>query len=161
MKLVVQRVQRGEVRLPQEGGRVAGRVGYGMVVLLCVLAGDTERDAEALATKLASFRFFEDESGRMNCAALEVGAGALVISQFTLAADGRKGRRPSFDAAADPTLAERLYLRFAEVLGSHGISVELGSFGQKMEVELVGDGPVTFVLEEPRPLPAKSTQVLT
>ena len=161
MKLVVQRVLRGEVRLPLEGGRVVGRVGSGMVVLLCVLVGDTEREAVALADKLAGYRFFEDAEGRSSLSAPDVGAGALVISQFTLAADGRKGRRPSFDTAADRSLAERLYLRFAEALAAHGIPVELGSFGKRMEVELVGDGPATFLLEEPGAPSAKSTQVLT
>jgi len=151
MKLVVQRVKRGEVRLPKEGGRVVGRVGKGMLVLLCVLASDTEVDAEALAAKLAGFRFFSDEDGRMNLAAADVGAAALVVSQFTLAADGRKGRRPSFDAAAAPDHARCLYTHFAERLRQLGIPVECGAFGAEMEVELVGDGPVTFVLEQPRP----------
>jgi D-tyrosyl-tRNA(Tyr) deacylase len=161
MKLVVQRVKSAEVRLPEDGGRVVGRIGFGMLVLLCVLAGDTEADAEALAEKLARFRFFADGEGRMNLAAGDVGAGVLVVSQFTLAADGRKGRRPSFDAAAAPDVARLLYAHFADHLVALGLSVERGAFGELMEVELVGDGPVTFVLEEPRPGVRQSSQVLT
>jgi len=161
MKLVVQRVKRAEVRLPNEGQRVVGRVGMGMVVLLCVLRGDSEKDAEALAEKLAAYRFFSDDEGRMNLSALDVGAAALVISQFTLAADGRKGRRPSFDAAAPPEEARLLYKHFAERLAQLGVPVECGVFGEEMEVELVGDGPVTFHLEEPRRQDAQSSQVLT
>ncbi|MDF1799494.1 MAG: D-aminoacyl-tRNA deacylase [Planctomycetota bacterium] len=145
MKLVVQRVLRGEVRVE---GAVVGRVGMGMVVLLGVLEGDGMAEVERLADKLARFRFFEDPAGRMNLAAIDVGAGALVVSQFTLAADGRKGRRPSFDLAAPPGEAEPLYEAFCARLASHGIPVETGRFGAAMEVELVGSGPVTFVLEE-------------
>ena len=145
MKAVVQRVSRGEVRV---AGEVVGRIDHGMVVLLGVLDGDGPEDARRLAAKLASFRFFEDPDGRMNLAAGQVGAGALVVSQFTLAADGRKGRRPSFDRAAAPELAEPLYEAFCAHLREAGLEVETGRFGAAMEVELVGDGPVTFVLEE-------------
>jgi len=145
VKAVVQRVSRGEVRVD---GEVVGRVGAGMVVLLGVLEGDGMAEVERLADKLARFRFFEDQDGRMNLAGAEVGAGALVVSQFTLAADGRKGRRPSFDRAAPPGDAEPLYEAFCRRLAGHGIPVETGRFGAMMEVELVGNGPVTFVLEE-------------
>ncbi len=145
MKAVVQRVSRGEVRVADQ---VVGRVGRGMVVLLGVMEGDGAREAERLASKLATFRIFEDAEGRMNLAAGEVGGGALVVSQFTLAADGRKGRRPSFDGAAAPEVAEPLYESFCECLAQAGLPVETGRFGALMEVELVGDGPVTFVLEE-------------
>ena len=145
MKAVVQRVSRGEVRVD---GEVVGRVGHGMVVLLGVLTGDGPEEARRLAAKLAGFRFFEDEGGRMNLAADQVGAGALVVSQFTLSADGRKGRRPSFDCAAAPEVAEPLYEAFCEHLRGAGLEVGTGRFGAAMEVELVGDGPVTFVLEE-------------
>lgn len=147
----MQRVKRAEVRLPDDDGRVVGQIGAGMLVLLCVLKGDTAEDAFELADRLARFRFFADAEGRMNLSALDTGAAVLVVSQFTLAADGRKGRRPSFDAAAPPELARTLYLHFTARLEEQGLSVELGAFGETMEVELVGDGPVTFCLEHPRP----------
>lgn len=151
MIAVVQRVTRACVRVE---GAVVGRIDAGMVVLLGVLRPDTEADAARLAERVAGFRFFADEEDRMNRAALEVGAGVLVVSQFTLAADGRKGRRPSFDAAAPPDRAEPLYERFVEALRALGLRVETGRFGARMEVELVGDGPVTFVLREPPAAPA-------
>ncbi|MFT7669433.1 MAG: D-tyrosyl-tRNA(Tyr) deacylase [Planctomycetota bacterium] len=145
MKAVIQRVCEGSVLVK---GEVVGRVGAGMVVLLGVLKGDTALQAERLAKRIALFRFFPDEKGRMNLSAVDNGLGALVVSQFTLAADGRKGRRPSFDRAADPSLAEPLYEEFVAQLASHGIPCETGRFGAEMRVALVGDGPVTFVLEE-------------
>ena len=154
MKAVVQRVARGEVRV---AGEVVGRVGYGMLILLGIMRGDGERQADALAARIARFRFFPDDEGRMNRAAREVGAGALVVSQFTLAADGRKGRRPSFDRAAPPDLAEALYEHFAHALTDAGLATQTGRFGALMEVETVGDGPVTFVLEElPEPRPQEA-----
>lgn len=145
---VVQRVLRAEVRV---AGEVVGRTGPGMVVLLGVLVGDEGAHADRLAERVGGLRFFADAAGRMNLAAAEVGAGALVVSQFTLAADGRRGRRPSFDRAMAPAEAEVLYRRFCAALAGLGIPVETGRFGAAMEVELVGDGPVTFVLEEPAP----------
>lgn len=145
MKAVIQRVTRAEVRVE---GEVVGRSGPGMLVLLGVIRGDDRGVALALARKVAGFRFFADEEDRMNVAAVEAGAAALVVSQFTLAADGRRGRRPSFDAAAPPAEAEALYEVFVDALREAGIPTETGVFGARMEVELVGDGPVTFVLEE-------------
>jgi D-tyrosyl-tRNA(Tyr) deacylase len=145
LKAVLQRVTRGEVRVD---GEVVGRTGRGMVVLLGVLAGDTEHEAERLAAKVAALRFFVDDEGRMNRAAADVGASALVVSQFTLAADGRSGRRPSFSRAAPPEAAEPLYELFATRLAEAGVPTETGRFGAMMEVELVGDGPVTLLLEE-------------
>ena len=112
------------------------------------MAGDGEREAEQLAEKVAAFRYFGDDEGRMNRSVADVGGSLLVVSQFTLAADGRKGRRPSFDKAAAPGLAEELYGRFIAHLRAFGLKVETGQFGAMMEVELVNDGPVTFVLEE-------------
>jgi D-tyrosyl-tRNA(Tyr) deacylase len=152
MKAVVQRVTRACVRVE---GEVVGEIGPGMLVLLGVLRGDDEELARRLAQRIAGFRFFADAHGRMNRAAAEAGAAALVVSQFTLAADGRKGRRPSFDAAAPPERAEPLYERFVGALEATGLRVATGRFGARMEVELVGDGPVTFVLDEPpaRPCP--------
>lgn len=145
MKAVVQRVTRAEVRV---GGEARGRCGRGLVVLLGVLRGDREEDAEKLAGRIARLRFFPDAEGRMNRSALEVGAEALVISQFTLAATGRRGRRPSFDRAAPPEVAEPIYQAFVHALGALGVPVQTGVFGAKMEVELVNDGPVTFALDE-------------
>ncbi len=148
MKTVVQRVQRAEVRVD---GAVVGRCGAGMLVLVGVLRGDDAARARALAEKVARFRFFADDAGRMNRSAIDVGAQALVVSQVTLAADGRKGRRPSLDLAADPEDADALYRTFAERLRELGIATETGIFGAQMEVELVNDGPITFVLSDPAP----------
>jgi D-tyrosyl-tRNA(Tyr) deacylase len=151
LKAVLQRVSRAEVRVD---GEVVGAVGRGALVLLGVLDGDTEQDAERLAARIARFRYFRDDAGRMNLSALDLGAngedvGVLVVSQFTLSADGRKGRRPSFDRAAHPDVAEPLYARFCDALRALGLEVATGRFGAMMDVELVNDGPVTFVLDEP------------
>ena len=146
MKAVVQRVLRGEVRV---AGEVVGSCGPGMVVLLGVLAGDGPDQARRLAEKIAAFRFFADDEGRMNRAAGEVGGEVLVVSQFTLAADGKRGRRPSFDRAAPPDVARPLVEAFVGHVRDAGLAVQTGTFGAAMEVELVGDGPVTFVLDEP------------
>jgi len=148
MKAVVQRVTRA--RVTSEGAEL-GAIGPGMLVLLGVLRGDAPAQARALAEKVALFRFFRDAEDKMNLAALEVGAEVLVVSQFTLAADGRKGRRPSFDRAAPPDEAVPLYELFVAELRARGLRVATGRFGARMEVELVNDGPVTFVLEETAP----------
>lgn len=145
MKAVLQRVSRAEVRVE---GRVVGSCGAGMLVLLGVMKGDGAAEAERLAERLARFRCFQDANGRMNESLLDVSGEALVVSQFTLAADGRKGRRPSFDRAAPPELAKQLYEHFVSTLAALGPRVETGVFGALMEVELTGDGPVTFLLEE-------------
>lgn len=145
MKVVVQRVTRASVRVD---GEVVGACGPGMMCLLGVMRGDGEAEVGRLADKLARFRMFPDDRDRMNVDALEWGAEALVVSQVTLAADGRKGRRPSLDRAAEPSVARALYESFAEALRERGLTVATGSFGARMEVELVNDGPVTFVLEE-------------
>lgn len=150
MKAVVQRVRRAAVRVD---GAVVGECGAGALVLLGVMKGDTRADAERLAERIARFRFFQDAEGRMNESLLDQGGGALVVSQFTLAADGRKGRRPSFDRALSPDEAEPLYEHFVAHLRGLGPGVETGVFGARMEVELTNDGPVTFVLDEP-PAPA-------
>ncbi|MDE0891570.1 MAG: D-aminoacyl-tRNA deacylase [Planctomycetota bacterium] len=146
MRAVVQRVSSASVRVD---GAVVGAIKAGALILLGVLDGDSEREAEQLAEKVASFRYFADDSGKMNLSASEVSGSLLVVSQFTLAADGRKGRRPSFDKAAAPLLAEKLYEHFVSHLVLLGLSVETGCFGAMMEVELVNDGPVTFVLDDP------------
>ena len=129
-------------------GTVTGAVGHGFVVLLGVEKGDTEKTADAMAKRLAELRIFEDEDGKMNRSILEAGGQALVVSQFTLAARTDKGRRPSFDRAAPPVEAEALYERVCERLRDAGVrKVSTGSFGARMEVELVNDGPVTFLVE--------------
>lgn len=147
MRAVVQRVSRAEVRVE---GRVTGAVGRGFLVLLGVAQGDGEDAAQALADKVAALRVFEDEAGRMNRALAEVGGGVLVVSQFTLLGDARKGNRPSFTAAAPPEVADALYQRFCALLREKGLPVATGVFRAQMEVELVNDGPVTLLLDSTR-----------
>ena len=153
MRAVVQRVARAEVVV---AGRSVGRIERGFVVLLGVLTGDGPREASRLAEKIAELRFFPSGERSMERSALAARAAgedlrALVVSQFTLAADGRKGRRPSFDRAARPEAAEPLYEAFVAHLRGLGVPTETGVFGAHMDVALVNDGPVTFVLEEPAP----------
>lgn len=148
MKAVLQRVARAEVRV---GDEPVARIGTGLVVLLGVLEHDGEAEADRLAAKVVGFRCFPPAgtpAGRMERSLLEVGGACLVVSQVTLAADGRKGRRPSLDGAAPAERAEALYLRFAARCAALGAAVATGRFGAAMEVELVNVGPVTFVLEE-------------
>ena len=151
MRVVLQRTQRAAVRVE---GEVVGAIGSGVLVLLGVMEGDGAAEVERLASKVAQFRFFGDAEGRMNLSALDLleagqEVGVLVVSQFTLAADGRKGRRPSFDKAAAPALAEPLYERFCACLRTQGLPVETGVFGASMAIELINDGPATFVLDDP------------
>ena len=128
-------------------GETAGQIARGFLVLLGVAEDDTEAEARQLAEKIVGLRVFEDDQEKMNLALAEVGGAMLVVSQFTLLADCRKGRRPSFVAAARPELAEKLYQVFVDVVTQHGIPVATGRFRQHMEVELVNDGPVTLVLD--------------
>jgi D-aminoacyl-tRNA deacylase len=144
MKACIQRVSRAEVRVADQ---VVGRIGPGMLVLLGVAADDTQAQARQLAEKIAGLRIFEDPQGKMNLGLADVGGTMLVVSQFTLLADCRKGRRPSFVAAARPEAAEELYRRFVAVVTELGIPTATGQFRQHMEVELVNDGPVTIVLD--------------
>jgi D-tyrosyl-tRNA(Tyr) deacylase len=146
LRAVLQRVLRAEVRVD---GRAVTRIERGLLILLGVVRGDDEARASRFAERVAHWRCFPDETGRMNRSLLESGGAALVVSQVTLAADGRKGRRPSLDAAAEPALARALYERFARALLDLGVECRTGVFGARMEVELVNDGPVTFSLEEP------------
>ena len=148
MKVVLQRVSRAEVRV---AGERVGTIGAGLVCLVCAMRGDGEAEVVQLAERVARFRCFPDESGRMARSLLEVQGSALVVSQITLAADGSKGRRPSFDRAAAPGSAQALVERFAAALVELGLTVRAGCFGERMEVELVNDGPVTFVLEGAAP----------
>ncbi len=144
MRVIVQRVSKGSVSV---GGEIAGAIERGVVVLVGVTHGDTEEQAEWLARKIAGLRIFEDSAGKMNAGLLDVAGAALVISQFTLYADCRKGRRPSFIDAARPEAAEPLVERFAQALRDHGVPVEMGVFGAHMLVEIHNDGPVTIFLE--------------
>lgn len=144
MRAVVQRVSSARVEV---AGKIAGSVGKGLLVLLGVAQGDTDRQAEWLAEKIAGLRIFEDEAGKMNLSLLDVGGAALVVSQFTLLADCRRGRRPSFTDAAPPEEADRLYQVFVAKLRSAGLPVETGVFQAHMDVHLVNDGPVTLVLD--------------
>jgi D-aminoacyl-tRNA deacylase len=143
MRSVVQRVSRAAVRVD---GRVEGKIEAGLLVLLGVAVGDADADAAASAEKVARLRVFANEDGRFDRSLLDTGGSALVVSQFTLLADTRKGNRPSFTDAAAPEEAERLYERFCEALRELGVPVARGRFGARMEVELVNDGPVTIVL---------------
>ena len=126
---------------------MVGEVGRGLVVLLGVGPADDEAVAESLARRVTELRIFDDEAGRTNLSLIDVGGAALVVSQFTLYADTRRGRRPGFTGAAAPELAERLYLRFAAALRELGVEVATGQFGAVMEVELVYDGPFTIWLD--------------
>lgn len=147
MKALVQRVQRGRVLVD---GATVGEIGAGMVVLLGVEVTDREQDADRLAERTANLRIFPDAEGRMNLSLTACGGEALVVSQFTLAGDTRKGHRPSFVTAAPPEVAERLYERYAAALSALGPRVATGRFRAMMVVEIIGDGPVTLLLEEPK-----------
>ena len=144
MKALLQRVTGASVSV---GGEVVGRIGRGLVVLVGVAGGDTEEDAQYLAEKTVSLRIFSDETGKFNLSALDIKGGLLVVSQFTLLADTRKGRRPSFTEAAPPSEAEELFGRFVEYAGASGLRVETGCFQQHMQVEIHNDGPVTVLLD--------------
>ena len=146
MKLVIQRVSRARVTI---GGEKVGAIGRGLLVLAGVERGDGADQAVAAARKLIGLRVFEDGEGRMNLAAAEVGGAFLVVSQFTLAGSLARGRRPSFDAAAPPEIAEPLVDALVAALRAEGATVATGRFRAHMQVELVNDGPVTFVLELP------------
>ena len=147
MKAVIQRVGAASVEVD---ARTAGKIGKGILVLLGVEKGDKERDAAWLAEKIANLRIFEDENGKMNLSVREIGGELLAVSQFTLAGNCAKGRRPSFDSAAPPEEANRLYEFFVENLRELGLPVETGVFQAMMQVSLVNDGPVTFILESSR-----------
>ena len=144
MRAVVQRVRHGSVSVD---GRVVAEIGAGLVVLVGVASADTAADADRLAGKVARLRIFENEDGRFDRSLVEVAGEALIVSQFTLIADTRKGNRPSFTGAADPDLAEPLYERFCACLEDEGVRVTRGVFGARMEVSLVNDGPVTIVVD--------------
>ncbi len=154
MRAVVQRVSRARVTVNatvngavNEGGEVTGAIGLGLLVLLGVGAGDTRAEADYIAEKTIGLRIFEDAGGKMNLSVAEVGGALLVVAQFTLYGDTRRGKRPSFDAAAPPEQARELYEYFVEKVRAAGLRCETGRFQETMQVELVNDGPVTILLD--------------
>ena len=144
MRALIQRVSEAAVRVD---GEVLGAVGEGLLVLVCAMAADDDSRPAALAAKVARLRVFRDAAGKMNLALKDTGGAALVVSQFTLAADTSRGNRPGFSGAADPATGERLYLAFAQALRAEGVPVATGRFGADMKVSLVNDGPVTIMLD--------------
>ncbi|HSB65391.1 MAG TPA: D-aminoacyl-tRNA deacylase [Anaerolineales bacterium] len=144
MRLVLQRVRSGKVLV---AGHAIAEIGRGFVILLGIGPGDGEQQARSLAEKVANLRIFEDEQGKMNLSVRDITGQALVVSQFTLYADTRKGRRPSFTEAALPDIARPLVERFAEALRQQGVPAQTGEFGAHMLVEIANDGPVTIYLE--------------
>ncbi len=145
MKTVIQRVSGASVRVD---GSVAGQIGRGLLIFLGIGQDDTEAQADYLADKIAAMRIFQDENDKMNLSLRDVGGQILVVSQFTLFADCRRGNRPNFMAAGSPDIAEPLYNYFTERLRSHGFTVETGVFGAAMDVSLCNDGPVTILLDK-------------
>jgi D-tyrosyl-tRNA(Tyr) deacylase len=144
MKCVIQRVSRASVRV---GGSTVSSIGAGLLVLAAVEKGDSEEASGAAASKISELRIFGDENGKMNLALGDIGGSVLAVSQFTLAGSIDRGRRPSFDGAEEPERASRIFETFVDAIRARGIHIETGVFGEMMEVELVNDGPVTFVLE--------------
>jgi D-tyrosyl-tRNA(Tyr) deacylase len=144
MRAVVQRVSRASVKVE---GELIGEIGKGLLVLLGVAQDDSEADADYLAEKIAGLRIFEDDAGKMNLSVAEIGGSVLAVSQFTLFGDVRRGKRPSFDAAARPEQAKSLYEHFVERIRGGGLRCETGRFQEMMEVELVNSGPVTILLD--------------
>ena len=145
--MVCQRVLQAQVET--EGQRIS-QISNGLLVYLSVAKTDTTGDAQFMAEKLVNLRIFADEAGKMNRSVLDVGGAILLVSNFTLHGDCRKGRRPSFDAAAEPKLAEQLYEKVADLIAEQGIAVEKGRFGEHMQVSSTNDGPVTFLLDSSR-----------
>ena len=145
MRVVVQRVSRASVTVE---GRVVGAIERGLAILVGVRGGDTEAEAQWMASKIATLRIFDDDAGKLNLSVLDVKGSALVVSQFTLYGEARKGRRPSYDQAAPPEVAEPLIRRFVELLEAQGVPVQTGVFRAHMLVEIHNDGPVTIMLEQ-------------
>lgn len=148
MRAVIQRVREASVRVDDQ---IIGAIGMGLVIFVGVTHADTADDARWLAQKIATLRIFEDAAGKFNRSALDIGASALVVSQFTLYADARRGRRPDFIDAARPEIAEPLIEQFITVLREQGVSVETGKFQARMLIHILNDGPVTLILDSPKP----------
>jgi D-tyrosyl-tRNA(Tyr) deacylase len=144
MRVVVQRVSEARVRID---GEIVGKIARGVLVLLGITASDTPEQAEWLADKIVGLRIFEDDAGKMNLDLIEVGGSALIVSQFTLYGDCRKGRRPSFIEAAPPAIAVPLYAAFVDAVRARGVPTATGRFGAMMQVELINDGPVTLIVD--------------
>jgi D-tyrosyl-tRNA(Tyr) deacylase len=147
MRAVVQRVLQAKVMIKNEP---VGQINKGLLVYLSVGKGDSTKDAEFIAEKIINLRIFADEAGKMNRSVLDIGGSILIVSNFTLHGDCRKGRRPSFDAAAEPELAKELYQKVAQLITQQGVAVEKGIFGEYMHVSSINDGPVTFLLDSGR-----------
>lgn len=147
MRMVLQRVLQANVAIE---GRVVSKTGKGLLVYLSIGRGDTISDAQFMADKIVNLRIFADEAGKMNRSVREVGGAILLVSNFTLHGDCRKGRRPGFDAAAEPAMAEQLYEKVIELVSEQGVQVERGVFGEQMEISSINDGPVTFILDSSR-----------
>jgi D-tyrosyl-tRNA(Tyr) deacylase len=144
MRFVCQRVLEAQV---QVNGQSVSRIDKGLLVYLSVGKGDNEADAQFMADKLVNLRIFSDDAGKMNLSVLDIGGGILLVSNFTLHGDCRKGRRPGFDAAGEPDTAQQLYEKVADLISEKGIPVEKGVFGEHMHVSAVNDGPVNFILD--------------
>lgn len=144
MRALIQRVAQARVEVD---GAVIGQTGPGLLILLCAMQGDTQAEAARLVSKITKLRIFKDDAGKMNRSLLDTGGGALVVSQFTLAADTSRGNRPGFSAAAPPSDSEALYLHVVDLLRAQGVASETGQFGADMDVHLVNDGPVTIWLD--------------
>lgn len=144
MRAVIQRVLQAKV---QVNSQTIGQIDKGLLVYLSVANGDAQKDAEFMADKLVNLRIFADEAGKMNRSVIDVGGGILLISNFTLHGDCRKGRRPGFDAAADPQLAQQLYEKVIALIAEQGVTIKNGAFGEHMHVTSINDGPVTFLLD--------------
>lgn len=144
MRCLLQRITGAKVEI---AGRTVGETGPGLMILVCAMRDDEETNAEQLARKVVNLRIFADEAGKMNRSLIDAGGGALVVSQFTLAADTSRGNRPGFSMAAEPERGRALYEHFCTALGGHGVTVATGEFGADMQVTLTNDGPVTIWLE--------------
>jgi len=145
MRAVLQRVSSAQVSVDNT---VVGKCGQGLLILVCAMDGDTPDRADALALKISKLRIFKDADGKMNLSVKDISGSVLVVSQFTLAADTKRGSRPGFSSAAHPEVGEQLYQRFAQALSKLGLPVETGQFGADMQVSLVNDGPVTIWLDQ-------------
>ncbi|MDK3018158.1 D-aminoacyl-tRNA deacylase [Pseudodonghicola flavimaris] len=144
MRALIQRVSEARVKVD---GETLGEIDQGLLILICAMQGDTEANADKLAAKIAKLRIFQDEAGKMNRSLLDIGGAALVVSQFTLAADTSRGNRPGFSTAAPPAEGERLYEYFAGQMAAQGVPVAKGRFGADMKVGLINDGPITIWME--------------